>query len=287
MNVSVHYTQIQHHIATKIQEAEREIFVAVAWFSNEDIIRELTNAAKGNLDVRTVIGNLPENFRNLSPWDEYIKLGGKLFVFTETLLHHKFCVIDNKMAINGSYNWTYRAQHNEENIMILRMEEGVRADELTLESLRKRHELLCRNGAQRVLTLGDLAYFAAQGHQLQVTESMEDQQESQLRLLFQQRLTESFHQAQALNVKLSEDYLNRMIRDGGGVKFAKRIVHDEMRANEPKSGFMKLVHLSPPRLDLSLEYQILRPEFAPLFTEEEKAYCQKLVGWMEGLNGNK
>lgn len=34
-------------------------------------------------------------------------------------MHHKFCVIDDKIAITGSYNWTYYAEtRNVENIII-------------------------------------------------------------------------------------------------------------------------------------------------------------------------
>jgi phosphatidylserine/phosphatidylglycerophosphate/cardiolipin synthase-like enzyme len=35
------------------------------------------------------------------------------------LLHDKFCVIDFRKVITGSYNWTYKAAHNSENILIL------------------------------------------------------------------------------------------------------------------------------------------------------------------------
>ena len=38
-------------------------------------------------------------------------------------MHNKFCVIDNKILINGSYNWTYNAGRiNSENILIIKNE---------------------------------------------------------------------------------------------------------------------------------------------------------------------
>ena len=33
-------------------------------------------------------------------------------------MHHKFCVIDLKKVIHGSYNWTTKAQYNNETITI-------------------------------------------------------------------------------------------------------------------------------------------------------------------------
>ena len=34
------------------------------------------------------------------------------------LMHNKFCVIDGYTVITGSYNWSYKAQKNHENIII-------------------------------------------------------------------------------------------------------------------------------------------------------------------------
>ena len=33
-------------------------------------------------------------------------------------MHNKFCVIDGKHVITGSYNWTHRAKSNDENITV-------------------------------------------------------------------------------------------------------------------------------------------------------------------------
>ena len=35
-------------------------------------------------------------------------------------MHHKFCIIDDSILINGSYNWTNRAKNNLENILIFK-----------------------------------------------------------------------------------------------------------------------------------------------------------------------
>jgi phosphatidylserine/phosphatidylglycerophosphate/cardiolipin synthase-like enzyme len=33
-------------------------------------------------------------------------------------MHHKFCIIDGYVVITGSYNWSYNAENNDENILI-------------------------------------------------------------------------------------------------------------------------------------------------------------------------
>lgn len=37
-------------------------------------------------------------------------------------MHHKFCIIDQKIVITGSYNWTKQARNNEENITVIKDE---------------------------------------------------------------------------------------------------------------------------------------------------------------------
>ena len=34
------------------------------------------------------------------------------------MMHNKFCVIDRSTVINGSYNWSYKARQNHENITV-------------------------------------------------------------------------------------------------------------------------------------------------------------------------
>lgn len=58
-------------------------------------------------------------------FQRFIDLGGKFyFSNTHNPMHNKFCVIDGKTLINGSYNWTYFAESkNRENILILSAED--------------------------------------------------------------------------------------------------------------------------------------------------------------------
>lgn len=39
---------------------------------------------------------------------------------TSSLMHNKFCVIDLKKVITGSYNWTNKAEYNNENISMIK-----------------------------------------------------------------------------------------------------------------------------------------------------------------------
>ena len=58
-------------------------------------------------------------------------------------MHNKFCIIDGKILINGSYNWTYYAeQRNKENIMVVHDKELIRQYLLEFDELTKGLELV-------------------------------------------------------------------------------------------------------------------------------------------------
>ena len=38
--------------------------------------------------------------------------------YYKNIMHNKYCIIDSKIIINGSYNWTKKANYNNETITI-------------------------------------------------------------------------------------------------------------------------------------------------------------------------
>lgn len=63
-------------------------------------------------------------------------------------------------------------------------------------------------------------------------------------------------------------YFLQMVNDIGGVETAHRL----LASTSPSTGLTELWLCG--RLDLSVEAQVLRPEFAPLFSEEERSVAQ-------------
>jgi len=61
----------------------------------------------------------------------------------------------------------------------------------------------------------------------------------------------------------------QMVTEEGGVEAARRLLH----TNEPSDGFTTLWEHG--RLDLSVEDHVLRPEFAALFTDEERSVARQ------------
>lgn len=60
---------------------------------------------------------------------------------------------------------------------------------------------------------------------------------------------------------------HQMVEDRGGVDAAKQLLH-----SPPSDGFTTLGDKG--RLDLSVEYHVIDPEFSELFTEEERRIAE-------------
>ena len=56
-------------------------------------------------------------------FNELVNAGGIVrWNETKQLIHDKFCIIDDSIVIYGSYNWTNKAEYNEESITVSRNE---------------------------------------------------------------------------------------------------------------------------------------------------------------------
>lgn len=277
MLVSVHFSKIRQEIIRNLRKAEDEILVAVAWLTDEDIIRELTHRKKEGINVRLAISDAKENYVNIGPLKDFLAATGELFIATSNFLHHKFCLIDKDIVINGSYNWSYPARRHEENITVMIKNTETREDHLVFESFKVKQQFLCNKCSVQIKDVKSLATFAkgAQNRNFLLTEL--DQKEIVLRKAFQERIKASFDAAQSLKISVSPYLLERMETDGGGVEFVKRILHDEMTSGDMKSGFKKLEERIPHRVDLSLEFLVIQPEFSSLFSAEEVSFCKKLM----------
>ena len=125
MEVKAYFSDIHTVIIKQLEGAGSDIHVAVAWFTDRDIFDVLCKKAQSGINISLVLvgddincgaGRL--NFIRLE------NLGGKVtFLPTGSqdtpLMHHKFCVIDAKTVITGSYNWSKKARSNDENITIM------------------------------------------------------------------------------------------------------------------------------------------------------------------------
>ncbi len=119
--VKAHFSDIAEAIIKQLETAQKEISIAVAWCTNKKLYNQIILCLKDGIKVKLLIVNDHINFKSWAlDFQHFIDFGGELHIANcEILMHHKYCIIDQQVIISGSYNWTYSADFNEENILIL------------------------------------------------------------------------------------------------------------------------------------------------------------------------
>lgn len=133
--IEPHFENILETIISKIESAERNIRICMAWFTDQDIMDALIKKVKAGLHIELILFDTKNNKNNqintigiqqlknfkitLSNFKE---AGGNVVLIRENYdfyLHSKFCIIDDNITITGSYNWSYPARTHIENIIIV------------------------------------------------------------------------------------------------------------------------------------------------------------------------
>ncbi|MGF7142362.1 hypothetical protein HNQ56_000780 [Anaerotaenia torta] len=115
----IHFEHIQRQIIEEIRNAKYLIWIAVAWFTDPVLYKELLKKKVQGINVQIVIDDNDINckvpFRLEDEFDTYRVSIQSLY---KNIMHHKFCIIDLKTTVHGTYNWTNAAQYNKETICI-------------------------------------------------------------------------------------------------------------------------------------------------------------------------
>ncbi len=115
------FENIAQRIQQEISKAQKSVFIAVAWFTNKNLFNELVNKARNGCTVSLIISNDNINLNSSIDFDQLAIGKSKVYKVgngdTE-LMHNKFCIIDFSTVITGSYNWSYKAESNFENVII-------------------------------------------------------------------------------------------------------------------------------------------------------------------------
>jgi len=118
------FSNIAARIIKEIDQAQTDILVASAWFTNSELLRKLLEKAKSGVNVAVLIDSAEENFKATDYFERLIEAEAGISVFkseeNSVMMHNKFCVIDSTTTITGSFNWSFLARNNHENILIIK-----------------------------------------------------------------------------------------------------------------------------------------------------------------------
>ncbi|MDD4211621.1 MAG: phospholipase D-like domain-containing protein [Clostridia bacterium] len=117
-----YFKNIREKIIRLLDEANSEVLIAMAWFTSRELFEKLLDCRKRGVKVELILLDNAINWMYYAPnFNRLIEAGGIIRIARAEIgqMHHKFCVIDSKNAITGSYNWTYYAErYNKENIIL-------------------------------------------------------------------------------------------------------------------------------------------------------------------------
>ena len=124
MKTQAYFEKIHKQIELQLNKADYCIKLAVAWLTDYKLFEILCDKANQGIDVQLIIAYQEINLESKINYSKLTDAGGKIFWIGngykyEALMHNKFCIIDNKTLITGSYNWTQKAKSNHESITVI------------------------------------------------------------------------------------------------------------------------------------------------------------------------
>ena len=119
------------HILREIEAAKQELLVAVYAFTSDDLASALVQAKRRGVAVQVVVDREFDRTNDKSKGRFFDaqkipvrRVGGataKLGDKEPGLMHQKFAIIDRRIVLTGSYNWTHAAENrNDENLLMFR-----------------------------------------------------------------------------------------------------------------------------------------------------------------------
>ena len=136
--------QLQNHLTY----AKQSVKIAVSWFTNYSLFRQLKQMRDQGVKIQLIINNdLINNGGYCLNFNELIDKGVEIsLVEYPHLLHHKFVIIDDKLLITGSYNWTRFSGKNYENMVVV-------SDEVIIEQFCNEFDELLENAEYKCIDI--------------------------------------------------------------------------------------------------------------------------------------
>lgn len=133
--VSVHFAPtgerraLESTIRAELRAATKSIDVALFHFTSGRLVRALAERRRAGVVVRVLLDHRqadPDVVRRLRSEGIDVRLVTPRE--KEARFHHKYAVLDDKIVVTGSYNWTIMGDiANHENVVLLRHEPAARS----------------------------------------------------------------------------------------------------------------------------------------------------------------
>lgn len=110
---------ISARIKSELSLATKEILVAMAWFTDDELFAIIEDKIRNNVKVEIILSEHVDNEK--LDFSQLQSLGASVLKVKNVgwgMMHQKFCVIDRNIAISGSNNWSKNAKNNHESVIV-------------------------------------------------------------------------------------------------------------------------------------------------------------------------
>lgn len=123
MDNNAFFSNIRSELLSLLDKAETEVLIAMAWFTNQELLDAVIRCLRRSVKVKLILLDDIVNHCDFGvDFNKFIQEEGSefyLYPLSKGFMHNKFCVIDQRTMITGSYNWTnYAESRNLENIVV-------------------------------------------------------------------------------------------------------------------------------------------------------------------------
>lgn len=101
-----------------IENAEQSVSAVIYKFDENSLLNVITDALNRGVKVKLVVDKTEAN-KKKSLVNKAKKVGADVRRWSGGKLHAKFTIIDNKIAIAGSFNWTKSANKNNVELLVV------------------------------------------------------------------------------------------------------------------------------------------------------------------------
>ena len=131
--------ECRNKITSLMKLAKKQVDICVFTISDNRITKSILEAHGRGVKVTVISDNDKSNDRG-SDIDYLASKGVKVLVDNSSYhMHHKFALFDNRILLNGSFNWTRSAsEYNEENILVTTEQKLVNAFSEKFEQLKNK-----------------------------------------------------------------------------------------------------------------------------------------------------
>lgn len=277
MQTEALFEDIAERIRLELEQAEHSIYIAVAWFTNRTLFNTLIQKARKGVTVQLMLSNDHINQQSYVDYSQldighsaaYLIGDGK-----QDLMHNKFCVIDSDTVINGSYNWSYKAEKNHENILITKGD-SVLAEQFIKQFKKIRNSYFDHQEPTLELPLDKIIKRLEIIKNYVILEDVEDITRENTKLkayAFQQDIADITKALQQHSFETAITLIDQFIKNHHAL-----VIYNDIDVSALKLEIRQLEHQLNAYDNEKIELEQLRSEFHHRHTNELGSYIQRLL----------